>query len=203
MTNLDFINRSNAEYVDRLYAQYMRDPSSVDPQWAMFFAGFEAASGNGKRTAVEVAAAPSEAERSIGVFDLIHSYRELGHLIANLDPLGHNQTTHPLLEPTEFGFTDADLSRTVACPSFKGCDQAPVRELITKLHATYCETIGVEYLHLSDKAQRTWLQERMEPTLNKPQLTAEDRRRILSMLMAAEGFEQFLHTKYVGQKRFS
>jgi 2-oxoglutarate dehydrogenase E1 component len=200
VANLDFINRSNADYVDSLYQQYLRDPASVDPQWALFFAGFEAAGGNGARAE---AVAPSAAERNLGVFDLIHSYRELGHLIADLDPLGHNQETHPLLDPAEFGFEDADLERVVECPSFKGCTSAPVRELIARLRATYSGTLAVEYMDISDKEQRTWLQERMEPTLNKPQLSAEDRKHIFSRLAAAEGFEQFLQTKFVGQKRFS
>jgi 2-oxoglutarate dehydrogenase E1 component len=209
VTNLDFINRANADYVDALYQQYLRDPASVDAQWALFFAGFEAAGGNGAtgagatgaRTGVARAAEPTT--EHIGIFDLIHSYRELGHLIANLDPLGHNQTTHPLLEPAEFGFSAADLDRMVECPTFKGFARATLRELIARLRATYCGTLGVEHLDIADKEQRTWLQERMEPTLNRPDLTTEDRKRILSRLTAAEGFEHFLHTKYVGQKRFS
>ncbi len=205
--NLDFINRANADYVDGLYQEYLRDPESVDPQWALFFAGFEAGrgsapSGNGAGTSAELGAHPA-AEHNIGVFDLIHSYRELGHLIATLDPLGNNLTSHPLLEPDEFGFGDADLDRVVECPSFKGCSTATLRDLIARLRATYCDTLGVEYMDISDKQQRSWLQERMEPTLNKPQLSAEDRKHILNTLSAAEGFEQFIHTKYVGQKRFS
>jgi len=205
--NLDFINRANADYVDGLYQQYLREPSSVDPQWALFFAGFEAGrgsppGGNGSSASIALAAHPT-VERSIGVFDLIHSYRELGHLVANLDPLGNNLTHHPLLETEEFGFGEADLDRTVECPSFKGCPTATLRDLIAPLRATYCDTLGVEYMEISDKQQRIWLQERMEPTLNKPQLSSEDRKHILNTLTAAEGFEQFLHTKYVGQKRFS
>ncbi len=206
MTNLDFITRANAEYVDGLYRQYLRDPQSVDPQWALFFAGFEAGRGgvpSGNGGAVPAVSERPTQERSIGVFDLIHSYRELGHLIATLDPLGHNQASHPLLEPSEFGFREADLDRIVECPSFKGCTRATLRELLARLRATYCGTLGVEYMDIADKEQRTWLQERMEPALNRPQLSAEDRTHILSTLTAAEGFEQFLHTKYVGQKRFS
>ena len=201
VTNLDFINRANADYVDGLYQQYLRDPASVGPHWALFFAGFEAAGGNGAHAAA-VRPEPT-LERNIGIFDLIHSYRELGHLIANLDPLGHNQTSHPLLEPSEFGFTDADLDRVVDCPTFKGCTRTTLRDLIARLRATYCGTLGVEHMDILDKDQRTWLQERMEPTLNQPQLSAEDRQRILFRVAAVEGFEQFLHTKYVGQKRFS
>jgi 2-oxoglutarate dehydrogenase E1 component len=207
VASLDFINRANADYVDGLYQEYLRDPQSVDPQWALFFAGFDAGrgsvpGGNGAGAATALAAHPT-VERSIGVFDLIHSYRELGHLVANLDPLGHNLASHPLLEPEEFGFVDADLDRTVECPSYKGCDAAILRDLIDRLRATYCGTIGVEYMGISDKEQRLWLQERMEPTLNKPQLRTDDRQHILNTLTAAEGFEHFLHTKYVGQKRFS
>jgi 2-oxoglutarate dehydrogenase E1 component len=194
--NPDFVLQANPDYVDELYRRYKSDPNAVGADWARFFAGFEFAS-NGR------ALAPAVSEPTIGVFDLIHSYRELGHLIADLDPLGHNQREHPLLALSEFGFSEADLARTVDCPSFKGCDSAPLGELVELLRATYCGTLGVEYMYISDKAQRDWLQERMEPGLNRPGLGAEEQRRILAKLEAATGFEQFLHTKYVGQKRFS
>ncbi len=196
-TDLDLILRTNPDYVDRLYQEYARDPQSVGTDWARFFAGFELGANGHALTA----ARPVEA--TIGVFDLIHSYRELGHLVADLDPLGHNPTDHPLLALSEFGFADADLNRVVDCPSFKGRQRASLRELIDLLRATYCGTIGVEYMYISDKTQRDWLQERMEPALNRPALGVDDRKYILSRLIAATGFEEFLHTKYVGQKRFS
>ena len=212
--DLDFITRANPDYVDGLYRQFLRDPSSVDEQWALFFAGFEATRGDGGRAAklAPMGIAPMEiaptgtvpaAHWGLGVFDLIHSYREFGHLIANLDPLGHNQSSHPLLEPKEFGFTAADLDRAVECTSFLGCRRATIRELVALLRATFCDTFAVEYMDIADKLQRDWLQEHMEPALNKPELTVEARKHILSRLIAAEGFEHFLHTKYVGQKRFS
>jgi 2-oxoglutarate dehydrogenase E1 component len=194
--DLDFILRANPDYVEELYRQYTRDPGSVGADWAHFFAGFEF--GNDGR-----ATSARQAERVIGVFDLIHSYRELGHLIANLNPLGGNLTEHPLLALDEFGFTEAELDRVVQCPSFKGCAQASLRELIDLLRATYCGTLATEYMYISDKAQREWLQERMEPTRNQPVLTTEDRLHILAKVSAATSFEEFLHTKYVGQKRFS
>ncbi len=197
--NLDFVNAANAEYLDGLYRQFLRDPYSVDAPWALFFSGFDLGSGDGE-VAARLRAQPSE---HIGVFDLIHSYRELGHLIANLDPLGHNEPSHPLLEPNEFGFTEADLDRLVETSPLKGCAHATLRELIARLRATYCGTFAVEYLDIADKSQRAWLQECMEPTLNKPTLTGDERKHILSRLIAAQGLEEFLHTKYVGQKRFS
>jgi 2-oxoglutarate dehydrogenase E1 component len=196
------MNMANAAYVEELYSRYLRDPTSVDSQWALFFASFEQQSGNGAGPPIAATSAPGKAP-TLGVFDLIHSYRELGHLVANLDPLGHNDVSHPLLEPGEFGFKAADLDRVVDCPSFKGCDTSTLRELIELLRATYCSTLAVEYMDIRDKDQRSWLQDGMEPTLNRPRLTREDRQRIYQSVAAAEGFEQFLHTKYLGQKRFS
>ncbi|MGH7787480.1 MAG: 2-oxoglutarate dehydrogenase E1 component [Candidatus Binatia bacterium] len=196
--DLDFILRANPDYVEELYRQYERDPRSVGADWAHFFAGFEFGA-NGRPAA---AAAPAETA-SIGVWDLIHSYRELGHLIADINPLGGNATEHPLLDLSEFGFTEADLDRVVPFEPFRGVDRGPLRELIDLLRATYCRTFAVEYMYISNKAQRDWLKERMEPTLNQPALSTEDRLHIFGKLAAATGFEEFLHTKYVGQKRFS
>jgi 2-oxoglutarate dehydrogenase E1 component len=194
--DLDFILRANPDYIEDLYRQYLRDPHAVGADWAHFFAGFEYA-GDGRRSA------PPESERSIAVLDVIHSYRELGHLIANLNPLGGNATEHPLLALSEFGFAESDLDRVVQCPTFRGHPQASVRELIALLRETYCGTLAVEYMYISDKTQRDWLKDRMEPSLNKPALSTDDRLHIYSKLAASTGFEEFLHTKYVGQKRFS
>ena len=203
--DLDFILRANPDYIDDLYRQYSRDPGSVGADWAHFFAGFEFGS-NGRGAPAVAAPAPAPAapaDRVIGVLDLIHTYRELGHLIADLNPLGGNLTEHPLLATEEFGFTESDLDRTVQCPNFRRQPQATLGELIALLRATYCRTIAVEYMYISDKTQRDWLKERMEPTLNEPLLDGDDRRHVYGTLVAATGFEEFLHTKYVGQKRFS
>ncbi|MFN8643422.1 MAG: 2-oxoglutarate dehydrogenase E1 component [Candidatus Binatia bacterium] len=197
--DLDFILRANPDYIEDLYQQYQRNPGSVGTDWAHFFAGFEM--GSQGRGAAPTSA--RQAERVIGVFDLIHTYRELGHLIADLNPLGGNLTQHPLLDMEEFGFNEADLDRVVQCPTFRRQPQATLRELIALLKATYCRTFAAEYMYISDKVQRDWLKEHMEPTLNEPSLSADDRRHVFSTLVAATGFEEFLHTKYVGQKRFS
>ena len=194
--DLDFILRANPDYVEELYRQYLRDPASVGADWAHFFAGFEYGA-DGRP------AAAAQAERHLGVLDLIHSYRELGHLVADLNPLGGNATEHPLLERSEFGFDESDLDRVVQCPTFRGHTHATLRELIDLLRATYCGTLAIEYMYISDKVQRDWLKDHMEPSLNKPDLSTEDRLHIFSKLAASTGFEEFLHTKYVGQKRFS
>ncbi len=206
VSTLDFINGANAEYVEDLYHRFLQDPAAVDAQWALFFAGFEMARGGNGAAAVVAPAMAATAKLPapvIGVFDLIHSFRELGHLVANLDPLGHNQVHHPLLEISEFGFAESDLDRMVECGNFRAFATATLRDLIGALRDTYCGTLGVEYMEMADKEHRDWLRERMEPTRNRPALTRDDRVRVLSHLIQAEDFERFLHTKYPTVKRFS
>jgi 2-oxoglutarate dehydrogenase E1 component len=216
MGAFDAVALANKDYVAEQYRRYREDPNSVDEQWALFFAGFDlAADGNGGGAAPAeptngraIAAAPRieappAAEPVLGVFDLVHSYRELGHLVAHLNPLADEPAVHPLLEPSEFGFGERDLDRVVDCSVFLGCRTATLRELIARLRATYCRTIGVEYLHIHDKEQRQWLQERMEPTSNDPRLTRAERLEILQDLIAAEGIEHFLALRYPTAKRFS
>ncbi|MBP1689857.1 MAG: 2-oxoglutarate dehydrogenase component [Deltaproteobacteria bacterium] len=221
MIKPDFANISNADYVDDLYRKFLADPSSVSDDWRIFFAGFELASGAapGKVAAPAPAAAPPRVETvedtrkaarrspasqsTVGIVDLVHSYRELGHLVADLDPLGENQTSHPLLELSQFGLSEADLSRAVEIPGFKAKPVARVGELIDHLKATYCGTVAVEYMYIQNKEQREWIQERIEPSCNRPGLSPAERIDILDQLLRANMFEQFLHKKYVGAKRFS
>jgi 2-oxoglutarate dehydrogenase E1 component len=187
MSWLDEVLRTNPEYVQSLYDEYRRDPASVDERWALVFGGYEWA---------QDGAGPA-------IADLVHSYRELGHLVADLDPLGGSPRTHPLLRLDELGFRERDLDRVVDWTPFQGGGRGPLRDLLRALEETYAGTLAVEYLGISDKARRTWLQERMEPRRNRPALSDADRRAVLERLLDAEMFEQFLHVRYAGQKRFS
>ena len=187
MTWLDDVARANPEYVASLYEAYRRDPGSVDERWALLFAGYEWA---------RAGAGPD-------IADLVHSYRELGHLVADLDPLGGSPRTHPLLRLEELGLREPDLDRVVDWTPLHGGGRGPLRGLLHALAETYAGTLGVEYLGISDKARRGWLQGRMEPRRNHPELSAADRRALLERLLDAEMFEQFLHARYAGQKRFS
>ena len=196
MSTFDEIARASPEYVEALYQQFRRDPASVDARWALLFKGYEF--GQESR--------PGDGPGGTGgqaVADLVHGYRELGYLVADVDPLARGARSHSLLDLDEFGFRESDLDREMDCRAFRGLETAPLRELLASLGRSYCGTLGVEYLSLSDKAQREWLQERIERSGNQPSLTPEDQRRILELLVAAETFEQFLHAKFVGQKRFS
>jgi len=138
-----------------------------------------------------------------GIVRLIDAYRDLGHFLAHLDPLSEPRTSHPLLELSEFGFTDADLDRTFDTRHFLGLPRATLRELRTALRETYCRTIGVEYMHIQDTRIRRWLQERMEPGTTAPTSTAPRRCASSRTSTTPSCFERFLHTRYTGQKRFS
>src|SRR5947208_74018 len=202
MQPIDSATLANKDYVAEQYRRYKADPRSVGEEWALFFAGFElGASGNG--AAVGAPAAVATGAPVIGVFDLVHSYRELGHLVADLNPLAAKPVGHPLLEPSEFGFGEEELDRVVSCGGFRGCSRASIRDLIARLQATYCGRLGVEYMHIQDQEQRVWLQERMETTSNRPDLSPEERLRVLDSLITAEGLEQFLQLRYPTAKRFS
>jgi 2-oxoglutarate dehydrogenase E1 component len=187
---MDEIARANPEYVEALYQEYLRDPASVDERWAMVFAGYDLAQRDGAR-------------QGPGIAELVHSYRELGHLVADLDPLGGSPREHPLLRLSELGFSEQDLDRAVDWAPFKGGSRGPMRDLVAALSQTYAGSLGVEYLAVADKTRRAWLQERMEASRNRPDLTPEQRRAILERLVAAEMFEQFLQVRFTGQKRYS
>lgn len=207
----------NAEYVEGLYAQYQRDPSTLPEEWQHFFRGFEFGFARSETAgepaeAVEAAAAsPQQSQIEAfegllaleGVRALVQAYRQMGHFVARLDPLGDDRESLPLLDLMEFGLAEEDLERAVGNGGFLGSTDGTLKGLLSKLKTTYCRSIGVEYMDIPDKDQRDWLQERIEPCLNNPNLSAEAARRVLARLIAAEEFEQFLHTRYVGQKRFS
>ncbi len=155
MHTFDEIARASPEYVEALYQQFRRDPASVDERWALLFKGYEFGQESGPD-------AGSGGPPGQAVADLVHGYRELGYLVADVDPLARGRRSHSLLDLDEFGFRDSDLDREMDCRAFRGLETAPLRELLAALERSYCGTLGVEYLALSDKAQREWLQERVE-----------------------------------------
>jgi len=192
---LDFVQRANAAYIEEQYQRYRSDPASVPEDWALFFAGFDLSENPARR--------PGRSARAGGAFGLVHAYRELGHLIARLNPLGGDADTHPLLELSAFGLREADLGAPTDGAPFHGDAGATLGDLLAALRETYCGSIGVEYMNISDPERRAWLEERMESSHNRPALASEAKRTILHRMLAADAFEQFLHVKYVGQKRFS
>ncbi len=214
----------NAPYIDELYENYLENQESVAPEWKRYFDQIQVLPGPR-----DVAHAPVREligriakDRSKGgaqisptdlaelgrkqaaVFQLISSYRFLGARHANLDPLKrHERPEVPELDPASHGFTDADMDRVFNTGTLVGPQQATLREIIQALRETYCGTIGLEYMYLTDTAQKRWLQQRFEGIRSRPSYSPDYKRHILERITAAEVLEKYLHTRYVGQKRFS
>ncbi len=192
----NFLNRDNAELVEALYAQYRDDPSGLDPTWRAFFEGLELGLSGMPEGAPGAKALPT-------TFGLVAAYRELGHLLADLDPLGEPARHHPLLDIAHYSFSAADLDLPCNPGGWRGPAPRTLGELVAALRATYCGTLGVEFTGIRDPEQRQWLEEHMEPERNTPALDRAARLRIYAKLVEAESFERFLHVKFPGQKRFS
>jgi 2-oxoglutarate dehydrogenase E1 component len=141
--------------------------------------------------------------REAAVLQMINAYRVRGHLLADLDPLEYEVKRHPELDPAFYGLTIWDLDREFVCGGLCGKLTAKLRDILDTLRETYCGKLGPEYMHISETVQKKWLQDRMEPARNHQPLDLAAKRRILMKLNDAEAFEKFLHTKYVGHKRFS
>ena len=146
--------------------------------------------------------ARQSAFKQSAVQSLIYRYRDIGHLLACTDPLHTCPYSHPLLELTEFGLEESDLDRYFETRNFVQSG-GTLREIIGILRETYCRTVGVEFMHIQNPDERQWFKERMEPVRNRPDFTLEQKTRILWKLSAAVRFEEFLHKRFLGQKRFS
>jgi 2-oxoglutarate dehydrogenase E1 component len=192
---------NNLELIEDYYERFRADPHSLDESWRSFFEGYEL--GRDPHAAAP-RVDPGAAQAQAAVTRLIDAYRELGHYLADIDPLKLNPRRQSLefLELSAFGLSESDLDRVFYNPLSEG-GFSTLRQLIATLRATYCRTIGVEFMHIRDESIRKWLLERMEPIRNRPAFDIKVKRRIILKLNAAELFETFLHKNFVGQKRFS
>ncbi len=198
---MDLAAAWNAEFIEEQYNRWKADPTRVSRDWRFFFEGFELAA-SGTPEAVKGFDEEQLLSQS-RVESLIYRYRDLGHLLACLDPLTACPTEHPLLSLQAFNLTPEDLDRKFFTRRFATDGHAPLKEIIQALKETYCHSIGVEFMHLQDPAERRWLLNRMEPMRNRPALEPAARSRILNSLVRAALFEQFLNKKYIGVTRFS
>ena len=216
--NNSHISGGNADFVEDLYERYLSDPDQVGADWRRYFDGLGGGAGevahSQVRDAIQVAAeaaargliAGNDSQQPGGVAKLITAYRSRGHLQANLDPLGlATKSPAPDLEIAFHGLDAADLDREFDTQAyfFGGPNRLKLKDLLGHLKATYSSSIGAEFMHITDAEQRRWLYSRLEAAAGKPGFDSTRRTRILERLTAAEGLERYLHTKYVGQKRFS
>ena len=219
----------NAPYVEEMYENYLANPGSVPDSWRDYFdalqyvpavdgsntkdvphlpvvnAFAERAKQGGTRVVMATGADSEMGRKRTAVQQIIAAYRNVGARWADLDPLKRAEREKiPELEPSFYGFNDADQETVFnTSNTFFGRETMPLRELLNALRETYCGSIGAEYMYMTDQGQKRWWQQKLETIRSKPQFTADKKRHILDRLTAAEGLERFLHTKYVGQKRFS
>ena len=205
----------NAGIVEEIRERYEADPSSVDSSWAMQFrdpspadpqSRLEVESTNDPQSDLEPmrsALANQLADRHAGALRMIHAYRSRGHRIACTDPLGSNSTYFPELDPAHYGFGTQEFDQLFIAGDLPGGSVQTLREILRRLHATYCRSVGIEYTHMQDLGRKAWVRQRIENCENSTELDTPQRLRILEKLAAAELFERFLHTRFLGQKRFS
>ncbi len=210
----------NAPFVEALYEQYLRDPDRITPEWRGCFDALPTWGKSGQEQAHSAIQRSFEAlpkvltrgvapdadheRKQVKVLQLINAHRFLGVRVANLDPLNrHAKPVIAELDPAFYGLADTDMDTTFETGSLVAAARLTLREILQLLRQTYCGSIGAEYMYISDVPQKRWIQNRLEGVRGVAGYSAEQRRRILGRLTAAETLERYLHTKYVGQKRFS
>ena len=211
MKDYSHVFNAHPQYIDSLYQAYLKDPGSVDQGWRVFFEGFDfGQNGNGHVT-TEVttpSVGVSDAIKEFGVMSIIHGFRNRGHLLSTTNPIRQRKDRRPHLDLADYNLSEADLGKTFQAGMEIGMAESTLEEILQRLRLIYCGNIGFEYAHIENREKRVWLKERIEhrPGLGERDdygLDIESKKRILEKLNGAVVFERFLHTKYVGQKRFS
>ncbi|MEZ2721809.1 2-oxoglutarate dehydrogenase E1 component [Paenalcaligenes hominis] len=230
LQSTSYLFGSNATYVEELYELYLDNPSSVPSEWRDYFDQLQhLPATDGKEATRDQAHSPiiqsfaerakanalavrtgapdlSVATKQVSVQSLIAAYRSLGARLAALDPLKRTErAAYAELDPAFYGLTEADLDQVYSATNtyFTKSDTMTLRDMLKALRDTYCQTIGAEFMYMSDPVAKRWIQERLESVHGRMDFSADQKRNILQQLTEAEGLERFLHTKYVGQKRFS
>ncbi len=218
----------NAPYIEDLYEDYLSNPGSVPEQWRAYFDAMQNVPGSNGTDSRDIAHSPvqaSFAERArmgpicrvvaspdaelgrkrVSVQKLIAAYRNIGSRWADLDPLKRQERPAlPDLEPSFYGFSDTDMDIVFnTSNTYFGRETMALRELLQNLRETYCGTLGIEFMYITDQTEKRWWQAKLETIRSKPDFTADKKKHILERLTAAEGFERYLHTRFIGQKRFS
>ena len=207
MKNLSFANRWNADLIDANYSKWKAGEADLDPLWEAFFEGFELAGGEALAVAKASHTTSGAAHRNDKIqaraIGAVYVYRTRGHTQATINPLMIELPINPRLALDRLGFKPEDLAERIHTGNYLGGIEITVQELINRLRRTYCGNIGVEYVHIQDAKKRRWLQSKIEPNYFVHQFSDAEQIRILSKIIEAELFEDYLHRTFVGQKRFS
>lgn len=213
MKDFQYITNSHPGYIESVYQDFVKDPNSVDVEMRKFFEGFDfavasnAVSANGTSTSLSASATPastslSSLDKEFGVFRLIRAYRKRGHLVAKTNPIRERKDRRANLELVHFGLSEADLNATFSAGKFVGLENATLKQIIEHLQKCYTSHVGVQIGYIADQEKLNWLTNAVEHTFLEP-VPLQQKKRILQKLNEGVMFEKFLHTKYIGQKRFS
>lgn len=202
MVEHSYLSNADVNVLDDLYKQYAADPESVDFGWKKFFEGFDVGQGKGNGSA-EGQPVSENVLKEINVLNLIKDYRTRGHLFTKTNPVRDRRKYIPTLELKNYDLGEKDLNTVFNAGVEVGLGPAKLKDIIELLENTYCQSIGAEFIYIRDPEKVKWLEQKMESRQNKPNLSIEEKRHILTKLNKAVIFENFLHTKFVGQKRFS
>ncbi len=207
MKDFTYITNSHPAFIEGLYQQFLTDPASVDPDIIKFFEGFDFAMQNGtvapaQGAATTVSNVSADWANEIKVYRLILGYRNKGHLIATTNPIRTRKDRGANLDLAFFGLSDADLTKTFQVGSIIGLGATTLSNILAHLQKTYAKSVGVEFKYISDQQRVDWLTNELENKFSHP-ISLEQKKHILEKLNQGVIFEKFLHTKYIGQKRFS
>ena len=206
MKDFSYITHSHPAYIENLYNEYVQNPDSVDPEYRKFFEGFDFAVTQGVNgqpaPAKEGGVDTAQLSKEFAVYNLIQAYRKKGHLVAHTNPVRPRKNRGANLDLKYFGLSDADLTQAFAAGQFVGLGTTTLQKILERLQQVYTKSVGVEYQYISKPGRAEWIEKEVEATLQQP-MPLEKKRRILEKLNQGVIFEKFLHTKYIGQKRFS
>lgn len=201
MDQYSYLSNAEPAVIDELYSQYKQDPTRVDNSWKRFFEGFEF--GNYAQNDSSANVTDDHLRKELSVVHLIHAYRSRGHLLSKTNPIRPRKDRDPGVELRYFNLTDQDLAASFYAGVLIDLPGASLKQIIEKLQQTYCRAMGIEYMHIRDTNIREWVRDYFEKTAYKYDYSIDKKKHILSKLNEAVVFENFLHKKYVGQKRFS
>ncbi|MEW7289004.1 2-oxoglutarate dehydrogenase E1 component [Aquimarina sp. 2304DJ70-9] len=212
MDKYSFLNAANTAFFADLYDQFLQNPDSVEPSWRAFFQGFdfglESVNGSGETIDAEKAlgetvAVPESVQKEFQVVQLIDAYRTRGHLFTKTNPVRDRRKYTPTLALENFGLSQGDLNTVFNAGEIIDIGPNTLSNIIVHLEQIYCDSIGIEYMYIRNPEEREWIQARVNFNTNRTKFSADQKKHILKKLNQAVSFESFLHTKYVGQKRFS
>ena len=205
MDKFSFLNAAHTGFIGDLYDQYLINPDAVEPSWRSFFQGYDLANENYSLTDDDefYAEVPDDVKKEFLVIDLINGYRTRGHLFTKTNPVRERRKYTPSLAIENFGLSQNDLNTVFNASDVLGIGPRTLTEIIEHLENVYCNSIGVEYMYLRNPEELKWWQDRLHKNSNLPNYNVDSKKYILQKVNQAVGFENFLQTKYVGQKRFS